>query len=145
MRRIISLDFDGVLHPSPRHLPRQDVAVFSWLDHLELLLVEHHDVGLLVHSSWRETYPSDEIQDVLHPMEARFVGVAPPGDRAAAIVAWRQSNAPDSLILAIDDDCELQEISGVEILRCDPRLGLSEEAAQRAVAAWLERTRPATA
>ena len=55
MQRFLSLDFDGVLHPSPRHLPRQDVAVLAWLDDLEPLLEAHPDVGLLVHSNWRET------------------------------------------------------------------------------------------
>ncbi len=80
MRRILSLDFDGVLHPSQLHLPRPDVAPLPWLDHLAALLGPYPDVGLLVHSSWRETYTVDEIQDMLHPMELRFVGVAPRGD-----------------------------------------------------------------
>lgn len=85
MQRILSLDFEGVLHLSPHPWPRQDVAVFSWLDHLVPLLDAHPDVGLLVHSSWRESYRPDEIQDMLHPIEARFVGGAPRGERGAAI------------------------------------------------------------
>jgi predicted NAD/FAD-binding protein len=55
LRRILSLDVDGVLHPDPRLLPRQEVATLAWLDYLVPMLTGHPDVELLVHSSWRET------------------------------------------------------------------------------------------
>lgn len=137
--RILSLDFDGVLHPSPRHLPLQNVAVFAWLDHLVPLLDAHPDVGLLVHSSWRETYSANEIQDMLHPMEHRFVGVAPAGERVESIARWRNDHAPQSRILVIDDDRELLAVPGVAVLHCDPRFGLSDLAVQRTIKEWLER------
>ena len=76
--RVISLDFDGVTHPSPHSVPRRtDVAPLQWLDFLAELLERHPDVGLLVHSSWRETYSEDELRDMLHPLEDRFLGVTP--------------------------------------------------------------------
>jgi hypothetical protein len=48
MLRILSLDFDGVVYPSPRHFPRRELPIFAWLKHLELLLAPNPDVGLLV-------------------------------------------------------------------------------------------------
>lgn len=137
MLRVISLDFDGVLHPSPRHLPRQDLPVFVWLPHLERLLEPHEDVRLLVHSSWRESFRVDEIEDMLHPMEHRFLGVTPPGERGAGIEAWRQQHAPDSRCLAIDDDEGLQAQSDFDVVHCDPRRGLSDLAVQQAIIRWL--------
>ncbi|MCK9687333.1 HAD domain-containing protein [Scleromatobacter humisilvae] len=136
------MDVDGVLHPDPKRVPRQEVAALAWLDHLVPLLVAHPDVELLVHSSWRETYTPAELQDMLHPLEERFAGVAPPGERGAAIAEWKRSNAPDAVLLAIDDDIELQAQPGIEVLHCDPMSGLSDVSVQRAIEDWLARTRP---
>ena len=144
-RRILSLDADGVLHPDPRSLPRQEVATLAWLDCLVPLLVGHPDVELLVHSSWRETYSAGDIQGMLHPLESRFAGVAPPGEKGAAIAEWRRLNAPDAELLAIDDDVELQPQPGIEVLHCDPQRGLSDVGVQRAIKEWLDRTRPPAA
>lgn len=135
--RIISLDFDGVLHPSPRHLPRRDLPVFVWLPLLERLLDPHQDVGLLVHSSWRESFRVDEIEDMLHPMEHRFVGVTPQGGRESGIRAWRERYSPSGKCLAIDDDEELQTQSDFEVIHCDPRRGLSDLGVQLAIERWL--------
>lgn len=140
LKRILSLDVDGVLHPDPRLQPRHDVATLAWLDHLVPLLAAHPDVGLLVHSSWRETYTAAELQDMLHPLEERFAGVAPPGEKGLAIATWKRAHAPDALMLAIDDDLELQVQPGIEVLHCDPRTGLSGPGAQRAIMEWLKRT-----
>ena len=140
--RIISLDFDGVTHESPKHVSIATVAPLAWLDHLERLLEPYPDVGLLVHSSWRETYSVDEVLDMLHPMEHRFVDVVPPGGSGPAIAAWRFANSPGRPMLVIDDAPELEAPPGVALVRCDPRHGLADESAQRAIAAWLDATRP---
>jgi hypothetical protein len=145
LRRILSLDVDGVFHPDPRLLPRQEVAMLAWLGYLVPMLTGHPDVELLVHSSWRETHSADDIQDMLHPLEARFVGVTPPGERGAAVAEWKRSNAPGAVLLAIDDDAEHHAQPGIEVLHCDPRRGLSDIGVQRAVRDWLEPTQPSAA
>jgi hypothetical protein len=141
MQRIISLDFDGVLHPSPRRSKRRDLPVFCWLDCLARLLSEHPDVLLLVHSSWRETYRPDEIADMLTPLDGRFVGVAPPGLRGEAVLQWQRSHAPRSALLAIDDeDDEFPAHLNLLLVRCSPDSGLSGDGVQAEVEAWLKKT-----
>lgn len=140
-QRIISLDFDGVLHPSPRLAVKPELPVFCWIDCLDRLLVSHPDVRLLVHSSWREAYRPDEIADMLMPLESRFLGVAPPGSRGEAIVQWQLRHSPHARILVIDDDeSEFSSHPDLQVLYCDPAKGLSAVDVQEAIAAWLEQT-----
>ena len=138
--RIISLDFDGVLHPSPHHHPRAEVATLAWIDHLVPLLEGHPDVGLLVHSSWREVHSLDDLQDMLHPMEGRFAGVTPPGERQASLTEWRAAN-PDARMLVIDDDPDVEAPAGASLVRCHPTTGLAAPNVQAEIAAWLDATR----
>ena len=141
VRRVISLDFDGVLHPARD----AGIPVFAWLDHLVRLLTSHPDVALLVHSSWREVYAPDEIAEMLEPLEARFIGVAPPGERYAAICDWRRDQRPEILLLIIDDDRTAFPLSGsvgpgMRMVFCEPTRGLSCSHVQVSIAAWLEET-----
>ena len=138
--RIISLDFDGVLHPSPHHHPRAEVATLAWIDHLVPLLEGHPDVGLLVHSSWREVHSLDDLQDMLYPMEARFAGATPPGERQASLTEWRDAHLNPPL-LVIDDDPDVEAPAGSSLVRCNPRTGLAARDVQDAISAWLEATK----
>lgn len=141
--RVLSIDIDGVCHPSPHCVPRRDdVAPLQWLDILANLLAGHPDVGLLVHSSWRETYSEDEIRDMMHPLESHFVGVAPPGLRAQAIQQWLNAH-PGVPLLAVDD--EQEEFNGLRsylFIACDPQHGLSSQTVQDSIRSWLQRTAP---
>lgn len=141
--RVISLDLDGVTHPSPHSAHRRtDVAPLQWLDILGVLLKEHPDVGLLVHSSWRETYSEDELQDMLHPLESRFAGVAPAGQRAQAIQQWLKAY-PGVQLLAVDDEPnEFPGSYGYWLAACDPQHGLADPQVQSSIKGWLQRTAP---
>lgn len=140
--RVISLDFDGCTHPSPQLVPRrEDVPALAWLDELAMQLEPHPDVGLLVHSSWRENYAPAELEDMLHPLSARFVGVAPVGlPRAEAIKRWLDAHPGVSLLAVDDEPGEFNGFADIELVVCDPRFGLSGPDVQKAVRAWLERT-----
>ena len=60
--RAIFIDFDGVLHPAGG--PVGACLPFEWLCDLKALLSAHPPVRIVVHSSWRLTYPHEEIRDV---------------------------------------------------------------------------------
>jgi len=141
--RVISLDLDGVTHPCPHSVPRRtDVAPLQWLDILAELLERHPDVGLLVHSSWRETYSEDELRDMLHPLESRFAGVAPAGQRAVAIQQWLQAH-PGVQLLAVDDEpSEFPSSFDYRLVACHQQRGLSDPQVQTTIRGWLGRTAP---
>lgn len=141
--RILSLDFDGVVHPGSLCTERVDTPQFGWLEHLTRLLAPHPDVAILVHSSWRETYSLAELRMILDDdLGDQFVGVAPPGeDRYAAIQAWVRENAPAAQLLILDDDRSAFPASPPSgLVICDPCRGLSDPAVWDAVVAWLDST-----
>lgn len=140
--RVVSLDFDGVTHPSPKCVPcRADVATLEWLDILAELLQPYPDVRLVVHSTWREVYSEEEIRDLLHPLEERFIGVVPPGERTEALVEWSDAHSEVAQLLVLDDESlDLERPPGRELVACNPRFGLAADDVRGAVAAWLERT-----
>ena len=71
MRKIIFLDFDGVLHPD-------GIAKFSRLPVLERFLVEMPDAEVVVSSTWREDHTLDQLRDIFSPpLRSRITGVTP--------------------------------------------------------------------
>src|SRR3546814_15012393 len=81
--RIIYCDFDGVLHPVSAlrgfemRLPREEVIrsgrLFRWTYILDELLLDHPDVRIAVHSSWRQLLPDREVCGYLGPLSERFI------------------------------------------------------------------------
>ena len=80
-RRILSLDFDGVLHPAPESTQFVTASHFAWLPILQRMLISHSQIEILVHSTWRHRYDLQELRlllgDALGP---RVVAAAPAGD-----------------------------------------------------------------
>jgi hypothetical protein len=141
-RRFLSLDFDGVLHPTAEGTERVAVTHFGWLPHLARLLASHPEVMLLVHSTWRHKYNVEELRsligDVLGP---RVVAAAPAGDdRWLAIQAWvaKQTKGCDLLILD-DAPHEFPSALPFTIVVCDPSKGLSDPQVQQSIQRWLDR------
>jgi len=137
--RVIFLDFDGVLHPSGG--PPGTVLPFEYIDLLAKLLERWPTVGLVVHSSWRDTYSIDELREFLGPVSSRFIGIVAPGPKAEAILAYLAGSPDITSHLVIDDDAaEFPSGFPGAILLCEPLTGLSAAAAQGQLGAWLERT-----
>lgn len=141
-RQLLSLDFDGVLHPTAEDKQRVGVAHFGWLPHLERLLAPHPEIMLLVHSTWRHQYDLEELRmlvgDVLGP---RVAAAAPAGDdRWLAIQTWvaEQSGALDLLIV---DDAreEFPAMLPFTLVVCDPATGLSDPQVRESIERWLAR------
>ncbi len=140
--RIIFLDIDGVLHP----LNEGDnpAGWLRWVPVLEALLVNAPDVKLVVHSTWRYMYRDDELCALLGPLSDRFIGCAPRVARGDAIEMVLQANkASLTAYLVLDDDRTEFTSRRLNVLFCDPRLGISAQKTQAAICAWLRRTAPA--
>lgn len=136
--RIVFTDFDGVLHsaqgPNGRMLP------FEWVTILADELAAFTDVGVCVHSSWREQFADDYLRDFLGPLASRFAGAVPRGAKAAAIAQFlhAQPRIVDALVL--DDEPDEVRNCGAMILPCDPQLGISCSQTRRRLRAWLRST-----
>ena len=115
-RILLSLDFDGVLHPldaayaiNDSRLPRDELVragLFCHCQALEDFLGAHQPVDLLIHSSWRQACSPDRIRELLGPLGHRMRGVTPVSihDREASIldVLRRWQMAPSRLVI-LDD------------------------------------------
>ena len=71
MRKIIFLDFDGVLHPD-------GIGLFSQLGVFEECVLRMKDVEIVISSSWRETDTLDQLRShFTHLLQERIVGITP--------------------------------------------------------------------
>lgn len=141
-QRVISLDFDGVLHPTAEGAQRIAVTHFAWLPILERILASHPQVMLLVHSTWRHRLDLDELRlligEVLGP---RVVAAAPAGDhRWLAIQAWLATQTQVLDLFILDDaPQEFPATLPFTLIACDPATGLSDARVQQSIQRWLDR------
>jgi hypothetical protein len=107
MRKIIFLDFDGVLHPD-------GVGLFSQLGVFEEYLSQMPDVEVVVSSTWREEQTLDELRKYFSPFaQDRIIGTTPSledgydcGGRQREIQAFLDSaglNSNNCFWIALDD------------------------------------------
>ena len=137
--RIISLDFDGVLHPTMGTDAVIHTPHFGWLPVLVRLVAPHSDVRVLVHSSWRSTYDEDELRLLLGALGERLVGAAPPGPRYESVLAWlKQRPKVKSYRILDDDSTEFPSPSPAELILCEPSTGVSAPTVVDALRVWLE-------
>jgi HAD domain in Swiss Army Knife RNA repair proteins len=114
------------------------VGPFGWLPHLARELVGHVDVELVVHSSWREVYTLEELQEMLLELGARQVDVAPPGGRYVAIESWLKAQGESIDYLVVDDEPGEFPVPKPEwLLVCNPTEGISEAVVVHRLRAWL--------
>lgn len=137
-RRVAFIDFDGVTHPARG--VGSAVLPFEWVPLLAHLIAKYPDVGVVVHSSWREQFAQDYLQDFLEPVADQFAGVAPLGPKATSIEQYLLAHPEINDAIILDDEPdEVAAVAGVQVLPCDPRLGISAVHTQRVFTAWLER------
>lgn len=107
MRKILFLDFDGVLHPD-------GVALFSQLGVFEEYLSQMPDVEVVISSTWREDHSLEELKKYFsHSVQDRIVGTTPSledgydcGGRQREIQAFLDSaslNSTNCAWIALDD------------------------------------------
>lgn len=138
-QRLLSIGFDGVLHPHDAHFELDDVSTASadqlraagLFQHCQLLadvLSAHQDVELVVHSSWRKTHSVQSLREFLGPLGPRLRAVTPPEfEREASILAlMRRWNVAAQRVIILDDQPELFPSlrSQAKVIACDSRAGL---------------------
>ena len=133
--RVIFLDFDGVLHPAGGD---GTVLPFEWLPILERLLWSWPEVMLAVHSTWRYLYKPDELRELLGFLGPRFIGAAPRGPRAEAILWFLQLNPVITSYVVLDDaPSEFPADFPGSLVICEPLLGISAPQVQAQIEASL--------
>jgi len=150
--RFLFVDVDGVFHPADAHFALDDIKVplvelqaagmFRHVGLLASTLVDHTEVRLVVHSSWRHTHSDDELRLLFGPLSSRVVGATDRAlDRQLSVFdfALRRQLAP-AQYRVLDDQPELLEELGDVVISCDPNLGLAAPATQRQLQAWLNGT-----
>ena len=144
--RVLFLDFDGVLHPAsaamrftlakPLQRSVQQAWLFRWAWILDELLAAHAEVGLVVHSNWRYLAADEDLRGFLGPLSRRFIGSTPLGPRWEGIAQVVQDNhLRDYRIL--DPVPAAFPPGTVELIACDPEVGLKDHKVQAQVDAWL--------
>lgn len=138
-RRLLSLDFDGVVHPTDEADVRIATTHFGWLPHLASALASHPDVAVLVHSTWRYTYDPEELRELLGPLGSRVVGSTPKGPRYESILRWLSANTQFSDYRILDDAArEFPHPPPAELILCNPASGVSDAAVLGLLRQWLE-------
>lgn len=149
-RRVLFLDVDGVLHPGrePGELGPSDhymrVGPLGWVRFLATELKVHPDVEIVVHSSWREVYSLEELQEMLAEFGERRIDVTPPGPRCESIVAWLQVHGEDVRFLVLDDEPGefVDPAVRAGLVVCDRNRGVSEAGVLQRVRGWLDGAAP---
>ena len=136
MKRLLFLDFDGVLHPASG----DSVPEFSKAPALADAM-QGFACNVVISSTWRFHYGLDEVKDFLPAGIAdRVVGVTgdDPRSRFArhdSILAWLARSDPVDWRALDDAQAEFRETS--HLIACSPDVGL-EDAQMLELRTWLE-------
>ena len=141
MKKILLLDFDGVLHADGD-------ALFSKLDSLEKYLLNMPNVDIVISSSWRESYFFDELKKFFPVnLQGRIIGITPTsngsferGGRQREIEAFLDAaalNESNSSWIALDDMGYLFDHECSYLILVNPELGFCERDGQQLMA-WYE-------
>jgi hypothetical protein len=136
MKKVLFLDFDGVLHPASG----DSVPEFSKADALASAM-QGYACEIVISSTWRFHYGLDQLKDFLPAgLAERVIGTTGEDPRSHfsrhdSILAWlAQSDAVDWR--ALDDaNAEFRETS--HLIACSPEVGL-EDAQVLELRKWLE-------
>ena len=144
--RILFLEFDGVLHPasatsslSPCGSLKSGVQrawLFRWAWILDDMLLRHPDVGIVVHSHWKDMAAQTQLQSMLGPLGRRMVGVTPDLGRWPGIAAIAEMNHLRNYRI-LDSRTHAYPPRLAELIACDPEAGLREFSVLRQLQHWL--------
>ena len=136
MMKVLFLDLDGVVHPSPLSDGDQH---FQWLPNLRALLRGRAGVGIAVHSTWRYTYTARELQDLLIDVGTSVLGATPRGPRYESILWWLHLNPQFKDYRILDDAAgEFPQPAPAELLLCDPAEGILTRGVLDSLEQWLD-------
>lgn len=131
--KVLFCDLDGVLHPtgavSMEGGVLSAIGAFRWLNVLIDTLKDFPDVALVIHSTWRLKWETDEELKATFPswLANRMLATTPrdKASRFASIQAYCAANAVDRFVI-IDDEPDVFPPGLTELVICDPKCGLSD-------------------
>jgi hypothetical protein len=139
MKKLLFLDFDGVLHPN-FSLEREYFSRMGYLlDALDGVIV---NVEIIISSSWRFQWPEDVLlQKLPKPLSSLVTGVTPmvePGrhQRYREIQTYLSSRSDQLNWRALDDAANEFPEHCTELIGCDGRIGIDEAIVMR-LRGWL--------
>jgi hypothetical protein len=139
-KKLLFLDFDGVLHPNFS----QEAEYFSRTRYLiDALDGFDGDIEIVVSSSWRLHWPEDVILQMLPkaiaPLVTGFTPEVEPGrhQRYREIKAYLESRSGQHDWRALDDAVNEFPTGCAELIECDGRVGLDDLRSDR-LRLWLD-------
>lgn len=126
-RRLVFLDFDGVLHPQVAFIAER----FCRLPLLEGWLRARPDIQVVISSSWRLGQSMEELRSIFSTdLQPRIISTTQPGEdsggsREHQIRLWLLHEAPSARWVAIDDSEWLFNRTERLVL-CDSIVGLTD-------------------
>lgn len=129
------LDIDGPLHPTNAPYLTQNggmagEGLFRWLPKLQEALSQFPDVQVVLHSSWRYCWDTDEEVRKNLPPELNAIIVATTGReeirRYESILAYIQAHNIEKYVI-VDDDSNAFPYGLKELVNCMPSQGLSRQ------------------
>lgn len=140
LRKVLFLDFDGVLHSVAG--PGPDMRQFVWLPTLMDPIAGHDDLRVVIHASYRKSSPADFLRERLGLSKKLCLGVTNPRlERWASIQDWVKCRPWVESFRVLDDQAyEFPDPAPAELILCDGRRGVSDPAVHAALRKWIERT-----
>ena len=129
MRKIIALDFDGVLHP---RCPSASSEMFKGVEVLAAAIAEVPDVSIVIDSTWRHHTSDMEwaIAQFPRSISSAIAGCTPnlggKNTRELEIFEWLKINATTPFnLMILDDEPELFSKAMLDLIYCvNGELGL---------------------
>lgn len=130
MRKILFLDFDGVLHPD-------GVGLFSKLGLFEQYLFKMTEIEIIISSSWRQTHSLEQLKEYFPAsLSDRICGITPTlengydsGGRQREIEAFLDSaslSSANTSWVALDDTRLFFDENCSYLILTDPEQGFSD-------------------
>lgn len=129
------LDIDGPLHPTNVPFLGQDnkpygEKLFRWVPKLLEALAQFPNTQVILHSSWRYCWDTDEELRSYLPKELNDLIVATTGreviDRYGSILAYAAKHSITKYVI-VDDDSSAFPYGCKELVHCMPSQGLSRQ------------------
>ena len=141
MKTVLFLDIDGICHPEGASRISalgkvEGEGLFRWAPQLMALLNELPHVQVVVHSSWRQLFETDDEVRALMPGElaARVVACTPREvlGRHESILAYIERESVEGYVI-VDDDGRWFPRELPQLVLCSPKTGLSSKAKVQAL------------
>lgn len=142
MYRLLVIEFEGVLMPAGRVLAQP--ADLVWAPILETLLEPWNDLRIVVTTGRKPPPAASELPQLLGPLSDRLCGNTFGMNRQDAIpAAVALINGAQFIHMVLVSDATGLPTRRLNVVECNPELGLSAEETRVSVARWLRETAPA--